>query len=318
MIPKQMLVTGINGFLGAELGARLADHGYAVLGIQRQKAKKPSVKQIDLTIISEVDLVNTLEGVDTLVHCAARAHLVNDTAADPEAEFRAVNTDVTLKLAKSAVLAGVRRFVYISSIKVHGEYNRGSKAISELDQLEPTDPYGRSKLLAEVGLRNIAEETGLEVVIIRPPLVYGPGVKANLDSLSRWIGKNLPLPLGAVNNRRSMVGLRNLCDFIIACVNHPNAKNETFLVSDGDDISVARLVRGIKKSLKSRSLIVPVPAGLLWFGARLLGKADVAQRLLGDLYVDSSKATKLLNWQPPYTVEQELEYMCSSGPKSIG
>lgn len=316
---KQLVaVTGSGGFLGAELCRRLADGGAAVLGLQRSKPMLSSAQQVDLARVSMSDLQGLLVGVDVLVHCAARAHLVRDTAADPEAEFLSVNRDATINLAYAAVNAGVRRLVYISSIKVHGEHNLGSGAIGELDQLEPSDPYGRSKLLAEVGLQQVAKETGLEIVIIRPPLVYGPGVKANLSSLTKWIDNQLPLPLGAVNNRRSMIGLRNLCDFIIACVNEPKAKNETFLVSDGDDVSVARLVRGIKKNLHSWSLIIPAQTSLLWFCARLLGKGEVAQRLLGDLYVDSSKAFELLNWHPPYTFEQELEYMCSAVTEKLG
>lgn len=316
---KQLVaVTGANGFLGAELCRRLADNGSPVLGLHRSKPMLSNEHQVDLTRVSGTDLQTLLAGVDVLVHCAARAHLVRDTAEDPETEFLSVNTHATLKLAHAAVNAGVKRLVYISSIKVHGEYNHGTYPIGELDQLEPSDPYGRSKLLAEVGLQEVAKETGLEIVIIRPPLVYGPGVKANLSSLSKWIDNHLPLPLGAVNNRRSMIGLRNLCDFIITCVEEPKAKNETFLVSDGDCISVARLVKGIKKSLHSRSVVIPVPASLLWFCARLLGKGEVAQRLLGDLYVDSSKAFEVLSWHPPYTFEQELEYMCSFANETSG
>ena len=212
----------------------------------------------------------------------------------------------TLNFARQAASAGVNRFVFLSSIKVNGEQTQFGQRYTPNDTPNPSDPYGISKCEAEEGLRRIAEETGMEVVIIRPPLVYGPGVKANFLSMMRWLSKGVPLPLGAIRNQRSLVALDNLLDFIHTCLDHPAAANQTFLVSDGEDISTTDLLRRLAHALNVPARLLPVPQGLLEWGAKMLGRGDLSQRLCASLQVDISKARTLLGWQPPVTVDMAL------------
>lgn len=249
-------------------------------------------------------------GMDAVVHLAARVHVMRESAADPLAEFRRVNVAGTLNIARQAAQAGVRRFIYLSSVKVHGEERR--TPYTESDHAAPQDPYGISKHEAELGLRALATETGLEVVIIRPPLVYGPGVQGNFRSLMRLVHRGVPLPLGAVNNRRSLVALDNLVDLILACVRHSRAANETFLLSDDRDLSTTQLIRSLAAAMDKRTRLVPVPASLLELAATAVGKREVARRLLGSLQVDISKAKRTLGWRPPITVEEGLRAAVSS------
>jgi len=232
---------------------------------------------------------------------------MNDEVAEPLAAFREVNVQGTLNLACQAAAVGVKRFIFISSIKVNGEQTRLGQSFFSHDDPSPEDFYGISKHEAEQGLRELAAETGMEVVIIRPPLVYGPSVKGNFASMIKLVGKGLPLPLGAVHNKRSLVALDNLVDLIITCIDHPGAANETFLVSDGEDLSTTQLLQGVAAAMGKPSRLIPVPAGLLQFGATLLGKKAMAQRLLGSLQVDISHTRKCLNWTPPLTVKQGLQ-----------
>lgn len=243
-----------------------------------------------------------LSGIDAVVHLAARVHVMRESASDPLAEFRRVNVAASLKLARQAATAGVRRFVYLSSVKVNGE----SGTYTESHPPAPEDAYGVSKHEAEVGLRRIADETGLEVVIIRPPLVYGPGVRANFRALMRAVARGIPLPLGAIDNRRSLVASDNLADFILACLDQPAARNETFLVSDGEDLSTTDLIRRLARVMGRPARLLPVPASLLMAAATLAGQRDVARRLLGSLQVDISKARRLLNWAPRISVDEGL------------
>ncbi|WP_291346906.1 NAD-dependent epimerase/dehydratase family protein [Desulfobacula sp.] len=257
------------------------------------------------------DWSKALDGIDVVIHTAASAHIMNDSAADPLAEFRKVNTAGTLKLARQAVAAGVRRFVFISSVKVNGEKTGRQvegvrRSFSEEDVPEPQDAYAVSKYEAEQGLMAIAEETELEVVIIRPPLVYGPGVKANFRLLMKWVQRGVPLPLGAVHNKRSFVALDNLVNFIIHCMDHPKAANEVFLISDEEDVSTTELLQKMARAFGKRSLLLPVPVGLMTFVAGLLGKRNVADRLFGSLQVDSSKARDLLGWKPVVSMDRAL------------
>jgi UDP-glucose 4-epimerase len=245
----------------------------------------------------------SLAGVDVVIHSAARVHVMNDSESDPLAAFRKVNVDGTLNLARQAVAAGVRRFVFVSSIKVNGEATELGQPYRADDVPAPGDPYGVSKMEAEQGLRELAAQTGLEVVVIRPVLVYGPGVKANFMTMMRWLDKGVPLPFGAIDNRRSLVALDNLVDLVATCVTHPAAANQTFLVSDGEDLSTTGLLRRMAQALDKSARLLPVPAWMLRAGASLLGKSALSQRLCGSLQVDISKTRELLAWQPPVSVD---------------
>ncbi len=303
-----LLVTGATGFVGRSLVARaLMCDGISVRAAVRTATHGlPSAVEIArIGDVSETtDWTQALAGADVVVHLAARVHVMRDAAADPLAEFRRVNVAGTLQLARSAARAGSRRFVYLSSVKVNGE--GGDTPYRETDPPSPRDPYGVSKHEAETGLRALAAETGLEVVIIRPPLVYGPGVKGNFRSLMRLVARGVPLPFGAVHNCRSLVGLDNLVDLILTCVRRPQAANETFLVSDGNDLSTTQLIRELAYAMGKSPRLIPVPASALGAAAALLGKRGVAQRLLGSLQVDISKARLTLGWQPPNTVQDGL------------
>ncbi len=286
----RFLMTGWTGFVGQGLLRRLDSH--VVHRVSRTDLACGFVE---------------LAGVDVVIHLAARAHVMHDRAADPLSEFRRVNVDITRDLARQAAAAGVKRFVYISSVKVNGESTKNAQAFGEIDEPMPQDAYGQSKHEAEQVLKAIALETGMELVIIRPPLVYGPGVKANFASLTKAVKRGWPLPLGAVHNQRSLVSLDNLVDFIITCATHPNAANETFLVSDGHDLSTTELVRGMAQAAGVSARLLPVPVWALQALARLLGKGDAVERLCGNLQVDISKARRLLGWVPPQTVEEGLK-----------
>jgi UDP-glucose 4-epimerase len=253
------------------------------------------------------DWTVALKGATFVVHCSARVHVMSDTAADPLAEFRQVNVQGTLNLARQAALAGVRRFVFISSIKVNGELTQLGSPFHADDVAAPQDAYGVSKMEAEQGLRALAVETGMEVVIIRPPLVYGPGVKANFAAMMRWLYRGIPLPLGAIYNKRSLVALDNLVDLILTCLTHPAAANQTFLVSDGEDVSTTELLSRMGQALGKPARLVPVPVGSIKFAANILGKGYVAQRLCGSLQVNIEKTRRLLGWNPPLTLDQGLK-----------
>ena len=243
---------------------------------------------------------------NVVVHAAARVHIMRDIVSDPLLEYRKVNVDGTLNLARQSARAGVERFVFISSIKVNGEETVVGHAFRPEDEAKPVDPYGISKWEAEQGLRKIAKETGMEVVIIRPPLVYGPGVKGNFANLIKLVRKGLPLPLGAIHNRRSMIALDNLVDLIITCIDHPNAANQVFLASDGQDLSTTELLQGLAQAMGRSSRLLPVPGALLSLAATILGKKPVVDRLLGSLQVDISKTRELLDWTPPISVDDGL------------
>ncbi|WGL63758.1 SDR family oxidoreductase [Pseudomonas sp. CW003PS] len=305
---NSVLLTGSTGFVGSALLSELKKFpDFRVISAVRSAVSPASD---DVVVVGNIDgttdYSSALNGVDVVVHSAARAHIMRDEVADPLAEYRTVNVEGTLNLAKQAVAAGVKRFVYISSIKVNGESTTGLSAFTEADSAKPEDPYGVSKYEAEEGLRLLAQETGLEIVIIRPPLVYGPGVKANFLSLVKLSATELPLPFGSVNNHRSMVYVGNLVSFIIHCIRHPAAANETFLVSDGEDVSLRNLVTYIRLCLGRSPRLLPVPVGLFKLAGALTVRRGMVDRLVGDLQVDSSKARTLLEWVPPYTVEQGI------------
>jgi nucleoside-diphosphate-sugar epimerase len=232
---------------------------------------------------------------------------MQDNATNGLKAYREVNVSGTLNLARQAAHAGVDRFVFVSSIKVNGEATQPGHPYTADDVPLPLDPYGVSKLEAEQGLRDIEEQTGMEVVIVRPPLVYGPGVKANFATMMCWLARGFPLPLGAIRNARSMVALDNLVDLLVTCLNHPAAAGQTFLVSDGEDVSTTELLRRTANAMGKKALLLPVPALVFKWGAVILGKYDVAQRLTGSLQVDITKTRRLLGWNPPLTLDQGLK-----------
>lgn len=259
------------------------------------------------SLSSETDWTASVKDVDQIVHLAARVHVMNDKSPDPLAEFRRVNVEGTAALARQASAAGVRRFVFLSSIKVSGEFTEVGEAFTADDVSAPEDPYGVSKHEAEQLLRQISAETGMEVVIIRPPLVYGPGVKANFESMMRWLARGVPLPLAAVaQNRRSLVALDNLVDLIVTCLNHPAAANQTFLVSDGEDLSTAELLKRMGAAMGHPAHLFYLPPVLLKLGATILNKLGIYQRLCGSLQLDIAKTRDLLGWTPPVSVDEGL------------
>lgn len=305
----KVLITGATGFVGKVLCAELISQGHEIRAAVRTKVAP--IKNVAMTMVGEIDhgtdWSTALRDIDVVIHLAARVHVMHDTVVDPLAEFRKVNVDGTLNLAHQAAKAGVKRFIFISSIKVSGEYTEADKPFKESDVANPQDAYGVSKFEAEQGLLQIAQQTGLDVVIIRPPLVYGAGVKANFASMMRAVKRGIPLPLGAIHNKRSFVYVGNLVSLITKCVDHPAAVNQVFLVSDGHDLSTTELLSACAVALDVRSRLLPVPQKLIEFSAVLVGKKDIAQRLCGNLQVDITKARTLLGWEPSVSVADGLK-----------
>ncbi|SEA14343.1 UDP-glucose 4-epimerase family protein [Acidovorax soli] len=306
---QRLVVTGANGFVGRALCAGAVARGSTVRGITRSTYDLPygSENFVVGNMNERTDWRGALEDSKVIMHLAARVHVMADTAENPLDEFRRVNVLGTLNLARQAAAAGVQRFVFISSVKVNGESTQPDHPFRADDVSAPLDAYGISKMEAEQGLREIASQTGMEVVIIRPPLVYGPGVKANFAAMMRWLKRGVPLPLGAIHNQRSLVALDNLVDLILTCLTHPAAANQTFLVSDGEDVSTTELLRRMGRAMGKPARLLPVPASWLQVAAALVGKRDVAQRLCDSLQVDIEKTRQLLGWSPPLTLDQGLK-----------
>lgn len=304
-----VLLTGASGFVGKAVLKTAQQRGLNIRPVFRSldSAKGHPEAVLVSGLEYAADLSQAVKGVDVVIHAAARAHIMREEALDPLAEYRRVNVEGTLNLARQAAAAGVRRFVFISSLKVNGEATALGSPFTAADALAPMDAYGVSKAEAESQLRQVAKETGMELTIIRPPLIYGPGVKGNFASLISWVRRGLPLPLGGVShNRRSLVGLDNLVDLILTCAKHPKAANQVFLVSDGEDLSTTELVRRIGSALSQQVRLLWVPAGVLSFIARMLGRKMIAQRLLGSMQVDISKTSELLDWKPSVGVDEGL------------
>ena len=325
MTGLSVLVTGASGFVGQRLCQRLVNDGCAVRCAVRSSERLaaafqfPRLEQFVIEDIGpETDWTKALCGIDTVVHLAARVHLMNDSAADPLAEFKYVNVRGTERLAQMAANAGVKRIVFTSSVKVHGEER--DIRYHESDPLMPQDSYGISKMEAERVLRQIESETGLEVVVVRPPLVYGPGVKANFLTMVKVIASGFPLPLASVANKRSMIYVDNLVDALSVCVRHPAAAGRSYLVSDGDDVSTPELIRRVSSALNRPARLYPFPIRFLRIIGRLLGKSPAVERLTGTLQVDISNIQSELGWRPPFTMQEGLSttaawFNCASGTK---
>jgi len=299
----RILLTGANGFLGTALLKHPAFHGALAVG---RTPPIQSARFLTISLDPTSDYSNILSEVDVVVHVAARAHVMDDRSDDPLQEYRFINTLATLNLANQAVNKGVKRFIFISSIKVLGEKTVHGRPFTTDDPLTPQDPYGVSKAEAEIGLKKLAKESNMEVVIIRPPLVYGKGVKGNFAKLLKLAALQIPLPLRAIKNRRSLVGLENLVDLISTCLEHPKAKNETFLVSDDHDMSTPELLALISETGRYKSRLFKCPPSLLLAMFSCIGKSGIYERLCGSMHVDITHTKKQLNWSPPFTPEDCL------------
>lgn len=303
-----ILITGATGFVGGAVLERLSKHSShsIVAAVRRSEAKLPegsAYVHVD-GLEGHNDWRHVLVGVDVVIHCAARVHMMKEYSSEPLSEYRKVNVQGTLNLARQAAAVGAKRFIFVSSIKVNGEGTEQGASYKPDDTPAPIDPYAISKLEAEQGLQLLASETGMELVVIRPALVYGPGVKANFLSMMHWLNKGIPLPLGAIYNKRSLVALDNLVDLIVTCIDHPAAANQTFLVSDGVDLSTSEMLAKMGRALGKSARLLPVPIWVLQAGAYALNKRALAQRLCGSLQVDISKAYRVLGWSPPVSVDE--------------
>ncbi|MEO8642222.1 SDR family oxidoreductase [Pseudomonas sp.] len=308
---NKILVTGATGFLGSALVKRFCafPDTSVVAPLRNLNSKLPDV--VEKAHISNIDQftdwTQSLSGVNVVVHSAARVHVMHEDPAQSLEKFRAINVEGTLNLARQAIQAGVKRFIFISSIKVNGETTAPGRAFSADDIPNPSDPYGISKYEAEQQLMQLANTGAIEVVIIRPVLIYGPGVGANFQQMMRWLIKGLPLPFGAINNYRSLVSLENVVDLISTCIVHPGAANQVFLVSDDNDVSTTQLMRSLVSHLGVNTWLVPIPVGVLVFLAGVLGRRATAQRLFGSLQVDIKKTQALLGWRPPVSLDDGLK-----------
>jgi nucleoside-diphosphate-sugar epimerase len=307
----RVLVTGANGFVGGTVCSALASADLAVRAAVRSPDRLPA-RSFAGEVVSigrigpDTGWSPALDGVEAVVHLAGRVHVLKETFEDPRAEFHKINVLGTEHLAREAAEAGVRRLVYVSTVGVNGRSTPRTRPFTEEDEPAPHNPYALSKWEAERALQRVASETGLEVAILRPPLVYGPRVKANFLRLMRLVDRGLPLPLGAVDNRRSLVYVGNLADAVLACLDRREAVGETFLVSDGEDLSTPEMLNKIGSSLNRPVRLLPVPPGLLRTAGRVAGASSTVEPLLDSLAVDSGKIRRVLGWQPPYAVEEGL------------
>jgi nucleoside-diphosphate-sugar epimerase len=304
----KILVTGVSGFVGQSLVKALNQRDVCVIGVGRELTAPNADTYFAVPDFTDQSAwIKPLEGCDVVIHLAARVHVMKEEAVDALAEFRKVNVEGTIALAAQAAKAGVKRFIYISSIKVNGEFTELNKPFASQDIANPQDAYAISKYEAEQGLMRIAQQVDMDVVIIRPPLIYGAGVKANFASMLRAVKRGVPMPLGAIHNKRSFVYVGNLVSLIVRCIDHPAAKTQVFLVSDGHDLSTTELLQQCAAALGVKSRLLPIPQSIIKACAALLGKQTAAQRLSGNLQVDISKTCSLLDWKPPITVAEGLK-----------
>lgn len=322
---KDVLVTGATGFLGRRLASALVGNADIELSVMvraghRFRPDGALVNEQVYEQVYELDLAEpgdygqALENRQVVIHAAARAHIRDREKQHSLAEYRKVNTEGTLNLARQAAAAGVNRFIFISTIGVNGETS--TRPFRFDDPPNPTGGYALSKWEAEQGLWEIARDSGMEVVVIRPPLIYGPGAPGNFGSLVRWVDRGVPLPLGLVHNRRSLIALDNLIDLILICIDHPRAANQLLLAGDGEDLSTTELLRAVARAMGRPSRLIPLPVALLRLGATVSGKGDVARKLLGSLQVDIGRTRELLGWTPLLSVDEGLK-RCFA-PESAG
>ncbi len=311
----KVFITGATGFVGKALVSELMPFDDDIIvSVRNRTAKFPEkVQQIVCTDLSQLNednsLIDILSDVDIVIHTAARAHVMRDSISDPLSEYRKMNVTATKELARQAAEAGVKRFIFVSSVKVNGESTCDNHTFHETDVPQPRDDYGVSKFEAEQALIDVGKTTSMQLVIIRPPLVYGPGVKANFANIVKLINKGWPLPFGLVHNRRSMIAIDNLIAFIRLCMSHPAAANELFLIADKEDISTTTLLKKIAKAYGVKSFLLPIPVTLMSVIAKLFGKKEMADRLFGNLQIDTSKARQLLDWSPVITMDEQLVKM---------
>ncbi|EII5642460.1 MULTISPECIES: UDP-glucose 4-epimerase family protein [Vibrio] len=309
-MPKSILLTGSTGFVGTNLVKSLTlKSDYIVKSAVRHAINKDNELSFEVgDINASTDFGLALNNVTVVVHCAARAHVANHATVDSLAQFRAVNTEGTLNLAQQAANAGVKRFVFVSSIGVNGT-STSDKPFTSHGKVQPHNAYAQSKYEAELGLKKIAEETGLEVVIVRPTLVYGPNAPGNFGMLTKLVKKLPVLPFGLANNRRDFISVQNLADLLITCATHPNAAGHTFLASDSETVSIKEFTNAIAKGLGKKVFQLPVPVVLMRLAGKLIGKSDMIEQLYGNLEVDSSNIKEVLDWTPPYTMAQSMSLL---------
>ena len=307
---ERILITGSSGFVGRELCADLVRRQFSVTAAMRNESSQ-QISQYSIARIADIgpdtDWTAALQGIEVVIHLAARVHVMRDNAPDPISEFRRTNTAGTEHLARCAAAAGVKRLVYVSSIKVNGEETVNGHRYSEQDAPAPQDSYGISKWEAEQALQRVTQETGLEVAILRPPLVYGADVKGNFMQMMRVVARGMPLPLAALHNQRDLLYVGNLVNALIACAFHPAAAGKTFLLSDGEPVSTSELLQRLAHALAVPSHLFPFPASVLKLAGKLSGKSDQIERLLGSLQIDNAKIRHELNWTPPFTMQQGLQ-----------
>jgi nucleoside-diphosphate-sugar epimerase len=305
----KVLVTGVNGFVGSSLCTELYRQEHSVVGVARSAGtvNNDFERVVVSAIESATDWSSLLCNVDAVIHLAARVHVISDSVEDSLMEFRKVNVDGTINLAIQAAEFGVKRFVFISSIKVNGEFTSQGKPFNEKDVENPEGAYAISKFEAEIALIELSKKTGMEVVIVRPPLVYGPGVKANFLMMMSWLNKSVPLPFGNITNKRSLVFIDNLVDLLVKVIDHPKAAGQVFLVSDDEDVSTSKLLQSLSMALGKKALLIKVPMFFLNITLRLIGKSGLSQRLLSSLQLDITKTKKLLDWTPPVRFEEGIK-----------